>query len=116
MSPLTFEQLSWAVAVLVPVATLALTLRRDSAQARERAAEERERRAAQAAETQQMRDQLDSLARDMASVLDTLRRMSEESTAHKVAQAATEATLGDHERRITALEHRCETCRVGGTD
>ena len=91
MSPLTFEQLSWAVAVLVPVATLALTLRRDSAQARERAAEERERRAAQAAETQQMRDQLDSLARDMA-------------------------TLGDHERRIAAIEHRCETCRVGGTD
>ena len=68
MSPLTFEQLSWAVAVLVPVATLALTLRR------------------------------------------------EESTAHKVTHAATEATLGDHERRITALEHRCETCRVGGTD
>lgn len=114
MSPITFEQavaaLGFCAGVVAPTATLALNARRESAS-------ERQRRAEEAMERQRISDKLDEQGRDVRETRDTLRAMSQEVTAQKVLQAATEATLSDHERRISAVERRCDARRaVGGTE
>ena len=117
MNPMTFEQamaaLGVCVGVVAPTATLALSARRE-------AAAERQRRAEEAMERQRISDKLDEQGRDVRETRDTLRSMSQEVTAQKVLQAATESTLADHERRIGAVERRCDLRHghgvAGGTE
>ena len=115
MNPVTFDQVvtvaSVVVAVVVPVVTLALTARRDGDAAR-KAAE------TAAMDRQRTSDKLDTIDRNVQETRDTLRTMSQEVTAQKVASAAVSATLDDHERRITAIELRCDRnhAPVGGTE
>ena len=109
MSPMTFEQLAALGSMLLAAATVMLTMRRDGSA-------ERERQAARAAEQQVVSDQLASIADMAKETRDTVRGMSRQLADHGQELARVETSIREHERRISEMEHRCETCRVGGTD
>lgn len=109
MTPLTFEQLVSLVVCATGVVTLLMAMRRDGAT-------EDERHAARVAEQQVMTDKLDSISDMSRETRDTVREMSRQLTEHSRELARIETRIEDHDRRLAAIEGRCDARSAAGTD
>ncbi len=110
MTPLTFEQLVALGSLVLAAVTIALTIRRDGAT-------DEERHAARAAEQQLVSDKLDSISDMSRETRDTVREMSRQLADHSRELARIEARMEEHDRRLLAIERRCDTSHgIGGTD
>lgn len=109
VTQLTFEQLVALGSLVLAVVTIGLTMRRDSAT-------EDERHAARVAEQQVMTDKLDSISDMSRETRDTVREMSRQLTEHSRELARIETRIEDHDRRLSAIEQRCDARSAAGTD
>lgn len=89
--------------------TVALTARRDRSAERERAAR-------RVAEQQVMGDKLDSISDMSRETRDTVREMSRQLSEHSRELARIETRIEDHDRRLVAIEQRCDARSAAGTD
>ena len=109
MTPLTFEQLVSLVMCATGVVTLLMAMRHDSRG-------DRDRQEARAAERQVVTDKLDSISDMSRETRDTVREMSRQLTEHSRELARIETRIKDHDRRLAAIEGRCDSRSAAGTD
>lgn len=107
---MTLEQLLSLLAGVVGVAMMVMAMRRDSQGGRDR-------QEARAAEQQLVSDKLDSISDMSRETRDTVREMSRQLADHSRELARIEARMEEHDRRLLAIERRCDTSHgIGGTD
>ncbi len=106
--------IDWGLAVSagalgVAALMLALTIRRDMAA-------ERERDMARDSERQLTMDRLSNIADISRETRDAVREMSRQLADHGQELARIRAEIAEHDRRLGAVEQRCERRQCGGTD
>lgn len=107
---ITMEQLLSLLAGVVGVVMMVMAMRRDSQG-------DRDRQEARAAEQQLVSDKLDSISDMSRETRDTVREMSRQLADHSRELARIEARMEEHDRRLLAIERRCDTSHgIGGTD
>ena len=110
MGPSDMGQVIALASLALALVTVALTARRDRSAERERAAR-------RVAEQQVMTDKLDSISELSRETRDTVREVNRQLADHSRELARIEQQVGEHDRRLSVIEGRCDArYGVGGTE